>query len=163
MPGVGVGVGVGCGNGVGDGFGGGVGCGAGVGGGVGCGAGVGVGGLGAEEDDEEEEGMSGFASMTGEENQGPLLPPTALADMISGLSGISAIMFALFAQKNKKVKPWYQHIKKNTIPTISENENIEIKVLVGEINGTKSKVQTYSPVSIFDIQFFSFVDFTERV
>jgi len=50
------------------------------------------------------EGMSGFASMTGEENQGPLLPPTALADMISGLSGVSAIMFALFAQKNKKVK-----------------------------------------------------------
>ena len=55
--------------------------------------------------------------------------------------------------KNKKVKPWYQHIKKNTIPTVSENENIEIKVLVGEINGIKSKVQTYSPVSIFDIQF----------
>ena len=50
------------------------------------------------------EGMSGFASMTGEENQGPLLPPTALADMISGLSGVSAIMFALFAQKNQKAK-----------------------------------------------------------
>ena len=48
--------------------------------------------------------MSGFASMTGEENQGPLLPPTALADMISGLSGVSAIMFALFAQKMKKLK-----------------------------------------------------------
>ena len=56
-------------------------------------------------------------------------------------------------QKNKKVKPWYQHIKRNTIPTVSENKNIEIKVLVGEINGVKSKVQTYSPVSIFDIQF----------
>ncbi len=50
------------------------------------------------------EGMSGFASMTGEENQGPLLPPTALADMISGLSGVSAIMFALFAQKNEKAR-----------------------------------------------------------
>jgi len=48
--------------------------------------------------------MSGFAAMTGEENQGPLLPPTALADMISGLSGVSAIMFALFAQKNEKAK-----------------------------------------------------------
>jgi len=48
--------------------------------------------------------MSGFASMTGEENQGPLLPPTALADMISGLSGVSAIMFALFAQKNEKAR-----------------------------------------------------------
>ncbi len=56
-------------------------------------------------------------------------------------------------QKNKKVKPWYQHIKKNQIPKVSNNNNIEIKVLVGEVNGIKSKVQTYSPVSIFDIQF----------
>ena len=56
-------------------------------------------------------------------------------------------------QKNKKVKPWYQHIKKETIPTALENNNIKIKVLVGEIKGIKSKVQTYSPVSIFDIQF----------
>ena len=76
------------------------------------------------------EGMSGFASMTGEENQGPLLPPTALADMISGLSGVSAIMFALFAQKNEKARgqtidlslfeplfsiigPWAAHYKIN--------------------------------------------------
>ncbi len=36
---------------------------------------------------------------------------------------------------------------------VSENNNIQIKVLVGEVNGVKSKVQTYSPVSIFDIQF----------
>ncbi|MDC3131927.1 pirin family protein [Pelagibacteraceae bacterium] len=56
-------------------------------------------------------------------------------------------------QKNKKVKPWYQHIKKNSIPTLQDNDNIEIKVLVGEVKGVKSKVQTYSPVSIFDIQF----------
>ncbi len=56
-------------------------------------------------------------------------------------------------QKNKQVKPRYQHIKKNTIPAISINDNIEIKVLAGEIRGVKSKVQTYSPVTIFDIQF----------
>ena len=56
-------------------------------------------------------------------------------------------------KKNKKVKPWYQHIKKNSIPTVLKNNNIEIKVLVGEVDGVKSKVQTYSPVSIFDIQF----------
>ena len=56
-------------------------------------------------------------------------------------------------QKNKQVKPWYQHIKKNTIPQVSINEKIKIKVLVGEVNGARSKVQTYSPVSIFDIQF----------
>jgi len=56
-------------------------------------------------------------------------------------------------KKNKKVKPWYQHIKKNSIPTVLKKNNIEIKVLVGEVDGVKSKVQTYSPVSIFDIQF----------
>ena len=56
-------------------------------------------------------------------------------------------------QKYKKVKPWYQHIKKDTIPTLLENKNIQIKVLVGEVKGVKSKIQTYSPVSIFDIRF----------
>jgi len=56
-------------------------------------------------------------------------------------------------KKNKQVKPWYQHIKKNNIPVIKENDNIEIKVLVGKVKGVKSDVQTYSPVSIFDVQF----------
>ena len=56
-------------------------------------------------------------------------------------------------KKNKQVKPWYQHIKKNNIPVIKENDNIEIKVLVGKVKGIKSDVQTYSPVSIFDVQF----------
>ena len=56
-------------------------------------------------------------------------------------------------KKNKKVKPWYQHIKKNNIPVIKENDNIEIKVLAGQVKGIKSEVQTYSPVSIFDVQF----------
>jgi hypothetical protein len=56
-------------------------------------------------------------------------------------------------KKDKQVKPWYQHVKKNNIPIIKENENLEIKVLVGEVKGVKSTVQTYSPVSIFDVQF----------
>ena len=56
-------------------------------------------------------------------------------------------------KKNKQVKPWYQHIKKLNIPIIKENKNLEIKVLVGEVKGVKSNVQTYSPVSIFDVQF----------
>ena len=56
-------------------------------------------------------------------------------------------------KKDKQVKPWYQHIKKDDIPIIKENENLEIKVLVGEVKGVKSAVQTYSPVSIFDVQF----------
>ena len=58
-------------------------------------------------------------------------------------------------KKDKQVKPWYQHIKKDDIPIIKENENLEIKVLVGEVKGVKSTVQTYSPVSIFDVQFLS--------
>ena len=56
-------------------------------------------------------------------------------------------------KKDKQVKPWYQHIKKDDIPIIKENENLEIKVLVGEVKGVKSTVQTYSPVSIFDVHF----------
>ena len=50
------------------------------------------------------EGMSGFAAMTGENDQVPILPPTALADMISGLSGFSSLLLSLFAKQNNKVK-----------------------------------------------------------
>lgn len=56
-------------------------------------------------------------------------------------------------KKNKQVKPWYQHIKKDDIPVIKESSGVEIKVLVGKVKETKSLVQTYSPVSIFDVQF----------
>ena len=56
-------------------------------------------------------------------------------------------------QKNKKVKPWYQHIKKNKIPILKTYEGIEIKVLVGKVKNINSLVETYSPVSIFDVQF----------
>jgi crotonobetainyl-CoA:carnitine CoA-transferase CaiB-like acyl-CoA transferase len=44
------------------------------------------------------ESMSGFAHKNGELNGGPLLPPLALADMISGLYGSSAILMALRAR-----------------------------------------------------------------
>ena len=56
-------------------------------------------------------------------------------------------------KKDKQVKPWYQHIKKDDIPAIKESSGVEIKVLVGKVKETKSLVQTYSPVSIFDVQF----------
>ena len=56
-------------------------------------------------------------------------------------------------QKYKKVKPWYQHIKKDDIPTIDDLNNVLIKVLVGEVKNVSSAVQTHSPVSIFDVQF----------
>ena len=49
------------------------------------------------------EGMSGFASMTGEENQKPLLPPLALADMVAGLTGFGAILMAVIASKKDKI------------------------------------------------------------
>ncbi len=48
------------------------------------------------------EGMSGFASMTGEEHQKPLLPPLALADMVAGLTGFGAILMALIASKKNQ-------------------------------------------------------------
>ena len=56
--------------------------------------------------------------------------------------------------KYKNVKPLYQHIKKDDIPIIKESNNVSIKVLVGEIKDVKSSVQTYSPVSILDVNFF---------
>ena len=49
------------------------------------------------------EGMSGFASMTGEPNQKPLLPPLALADMVAGLTGFGAILMAIIASKKNKI------------------------------------------------------------
>ena len=49
------------------------------------------------------EGMSGFASMTGEEYQKPLLPPLALADMVAGLTGFGAILMAVIASKKNKI------------------------------------------------------------
>ena len=50
------------------------------------------------------EGMSGFAAMTGEKDQVPILPPTALADMISGLTGFSSLLLALLAKRNDNIK-----------------------------------------------------------
>ena len=49
------------------------------------------------------EGMSGFAAMTGEENQPPLLPPLALADMVAGLTGFGAILMAILASKKYNI------------------------------------------------------------
>lgn len=49
------------------------------------------------------EGMSGFASMTGEENQTPLLPPLALADMVAGLTGFGAILMSIIVSKKIKL------------------------------------------------------------
>ena len=49
------------------------------------------------------EGMSGFAAMTGEEKQVPLLPPLALADMVAGLTGFGAILMAILASKKNNI------------------------------------------------------------
>ena len=57
-------------------------------------------------------------------------------------------------QKNKKAKPGYQHVQKSKIPTIIfKKNNVNIKILVGEVLGQSSLVNTYSPVSIFDTLF----------
>ena len=49
------------------------------------------------------EGMSGFASMNGEEGKGPLLPPLALADMVAGLTGLRAILTAILVNKRDDI------------------------------------------------------------
>ncbi len=41
------------------------------------------------------EGMSGFAAKTGYDDRPPVLPPFALADMVAGLYGVSAVLMAL--------------------------------------------------------------------
>jgi crotonobetainyl-CoA:carnitine CoA-transferase CaiB-like acyl-CoA transferase len=45
------------------------------------------------------EAMSGFAARTGFPDREPLLPPLALADMISGIYGAQAVTMALLAQE----------------------------------------------------------------
>ncbi len=45
------------------------------------------------------EAMSGFASITGQQDGPPTLPPFGLADGITGLAGTAAIMFALRARE----------------------------------------------------------------
>lgn len=50
------------------------------------------------------EAMSGFASMTGFADRAPLLPPLALADMVSGLAGFGGVMTALFARQRGQTR-----------------------------------------------------------
>ena len=47
------------------------------------------------------EGMSGFAAMNGYADRPPVLPPLALADMVSGLYGMSGVLLAL---RHREVK-----------------------------------------------------------
>jgi len=56
-------------------------------------------------------------------------------------------------KKNKKVRPCYQHILRKNIPIIEAGESIKIKILAGKVKETQSNIQTYSPVSILDVQF----------
>ncbi len=50
------------------------------------------------------EALSGFADMTGFEDKPPLLPPLALADMVSGLAGFGAVVTALLASAKGRAK-----------------------------------------------------------
>ncbi len=50
------------------------------------------------------EGMSGFAYRTGYADRPPLLPPLALADMIAGIYGASAVNMALLARERGQAK-----------------------------------------------------------
>jgi crotonobetainyl-CoA:carnitine CoA-transferase CaiB-like acyl-CoA transferase len=50
------------------------------------------------------EALSGFADMTGFADKPPLLPPLALADMVSGLAGFGGIVTALLAREKGQTK-----------------------------------------------------------
>ena len=77
------------------------------------------------------EGMSGFASMTGEENQTPLLPPLALADMVAGLTGFGAILMSIIVSKKNQtsVPDWSENVgeklEAERREKLSQNELVE--------------------------------------
>ncbi|MEO1494701.1 MAG: CoA transferase [Pseudomonadota bacterium] len=50
------------------------------------------------------EALSGFADMSGFADKPPLLPPLALADMVSGLAGYGAVVTALLAREKGAAK-----------------------------------------------------------
>ncbi|WP_323018380.1 CoA transferase [Castellaniella sp.] len=50
------------------------------------------------------EAMSGFAARTGFPDREPVLPPLALADMIAGLYGVSAVTMALLARQQGQAR-----------------------------------------------------------
>ena len=56
-------------------------------------------------------------------------------------------------KKYKNEKPSYQHVLDKDIQIIKKNNNLQIKVLVGMIEGISSSINTFSPISIFNVQF----------
>ena len=80
------------------------------------------------------------------------LPTKNFKDKGGSMEGLQ--IWVNLPKTNKNVKPGYQHIEKINIPEISMNNQLgKIKIIAGSILNKKSLINTFSPVSIFDIQF----------
>ncbi|MCK4862231.1 MAG: CoA transferase [Rhodobacteraceae bacterium] len=96
------------------------------------------------------EAMSGFAHRTGFPDREPVLPPLALADMIAGLYGASAVSTALFARQNVKTKG--QVIDLSLLESIFSilGPEAAIHKLTGKVNGRiGSASNTASPRNVY--------------
>jgi len=96
------------------------------------------------------EGMSGFAAMNGYADRPPVLPPLALADMVSGLYGMSGVLMAL---RHREVKGGKGQVIDLPLfdPIVSIlGPEAAIYKLTGEIKPrTGSRSATTSPRNVF--------------
>lgn len=96
------------------------------------------------------EGMSGFAAMNGYADRPPVLPPLALADMVSGLYGMSGVLMAL---RHREVKGGKGQVIDLPLfdPIVSIlGPEAAIHKLTGEIKPrTGSRSATTSPRNVF--------------
>ena len=96
------------------------------------------------------EGMSGFAAMNGYADRPPVLPPLAMADMISGLYGMSGVLLAL---RHREVKGGKGQVIDLPLfdPMVSVlGPEAAIYKLTGKIKArTGSRSATTSPRNVF--------------
>jgi len=97
------------------------------------------------------EGMSGFAAMNGYADRPPVLPPLALADMVSGLYGMSGVLMALRQREVKGGKGQVIDLPLfDPIVSILGPEAAIFK-LTGEVKPrTGSRSATTSPRNVFE-------------
>ena len=55
-------------------------------------------------------------------------------------------------KKDKMTQPKYQSIKTENIPIIKSSKGSDIRVIAGELEGTKGPSSTFTPINIFDLK-----------
>lgn len=54
-------------------------------------------------------------------------------------------------QKDKMTMPKYQGIKNESIPVVDVNDTVKIRIIAGELDGTKGPASTFTPINIYDV------------